>query len=322
MSRDHAVARPVLNLLQKRMIAARRVLAARGLNEAVTWSFLSEREAILFGGQRNPALVLANPISSELTDMRPTLIANLIAAVGRNQARGFQNLALFEVGQAYAGDRMEEETLRAGGVRQGQTAERHWSQKPRAVDLFDAKADALAVLEAAGALTASVQVVVGGASWLHPGRSGTIQMGPQNKLAVFGEIHPRILAQMDVKGPLVAFEVTLNAIPAAKSKTAARPALQASDLMPLSRDFAFVMDERVSAADVVKAAKGADRQFVSAVDVFDVFSGGTLPQGKKSLAIAVTLQPKEATLTDKEIEAISARIVAQVEKATGGTLRS
>jgi phenylalanyl-tRNA synthetase beta chain len=319
LPRSHAVARPVLNTLQRRMIAARRALAARGLNEAVTWSFLGEKEAVLFGGQRNPALILANPISSELTDMRPSLIANLVAAVGRNQARGFQNLGLFEVGQAYAGDRMEDETLRAGAVRQGMTSDRHWSQKLRAVDAFDAKADALAVLDAAGAPVATVQVVVGGPPWLHPGRSGTIQMGPQNKLAVFGEIHPRILSEMDVRGPLVAFEVTLNTIPAAKTRGATRPALNISDLMPLTRDFAFVVDDTVEADKLVKAARGADKVLIGDVRVFDLFK---LEGGKNSLAIEVTIVPREKTLTDQEIEALSAKIVAQVQKATGGTLRS
>ena len=319
MPRNHAVAKPVLNPLQRRMIAARRTLAARGLNEAVTWSFVAEKEAVLFGGQRNSALILANPISSELTDMRPSLIANLVAAIGRNQARGLQNLALFEVGQAYAGDRMEDETLRAGGVRQGLSAERHWSQKPRTVDAFDAKADALAVLDAVGAPVATVQAVAGGPSWLHPGRSGTIQMGAQNKLAVFGELHPRILAAMDVKGPLVAFEVTLNNIPQSKSRSATRAALNASDLMALSRDFAFVVDDKVEAEKLVKAARGADKVLIGDVRVFDVFK---LDGGRKSLAIEVTIVPRDMTLTDEEIELLSRKIVAQVEKATGGTLRS
>lgn len=317
--RGEAVARPVLNMLQKRMIAARRILASRGLNEAVTWSFLAEREAVLFSGQRNPALVLANPISSELTDMRPSLIANLVSAIGRNQARGFSNLGLFEVGQAYAGDQMQDETLRAGGVRQGMSGSKHWSEKPRPVDLFDAKADALAVLDAAGAPVATVQIVAGGPSWLHPGRSGTIQMGPQNKLAVFGEVHPRVLAEMDVKGPVVAFEVTLNAIPAAKSKGATRAALVVSDLMPLSRDFAFVVDGKVEADKVVKAARGADKALIGEVRVFDLFR---LEDGRTSLAIEVSIVPKDKTLTDQEIEALSAKIVAQVQKATGATLRT
>jgi phenylalanyl-tRNA synthetase beta chain len=319
LPRMSAVARPVLNPMQRRMLAARRRLAERGLNEAVTWSFLAEREAVLFGGQRNPALVLANPISSELTDMRPTLIANLVSAVGRNLDRGFENVALFEVGQAYAGDTPKDETLRAGGVRQGENAPRHWAERPRPVDAFDAKADALAVLDAAGAPMANLQIVAGGPRWLHPGRSGTIQLGPQNKLAVFGEVHPRVLAAMDVKGPLVAFEVTLDSIPGARAKPATRAALAASNLMPLSRDFAFVVENSVEAEKLAKAARAADKQLVSDVSVFDVFQMG---DGKKSIAIAVTLQPREQTLTDKDIEALCAKIVAQVGKATGGSLRA
>ena len=226
MPRLSAVAKPVLNPLQRRMIAARRTLAARGLNEAVTWSFLPEAQARLFGnGQRNRALVLANPISSELSDMRPSLLPNLIAAAARNMARGFLDVALFEVGQAYAGDQPEDETLRAAGIRRGNDVPRNWLKGERAVDVFDAKADALAVLDAAGAPVGTMQVVAEAPSWYHPGRSGTIQMGPQNKLATFGEIHPRVLAELDAKGPLVAFEVILSAIPAAEGQEATRDRL-------------------------------------------------------------------------------------------------
>jgi phenylalanyl-tRNA synthetase beta chain len=323
MPRLSAVARPVLNPLQKRMVQARRTLAARGLNEAVTWSFLPEAQARLFGtGQRNRALVLANPISSELSDMRPSLLPNLIAATSRNMARGFLDVALFEVGQAYAGDKPEDETLRASGIRRGDDVPRNWMGGQRAVDAFTAKADALAVLDAAGAPVSTMQVVAEAPSWYHPGRSGTIQMGPQNKLATFGEIHPRILAEMDVKGPLVAFEVILSAIPAPKDKGNTRPALEASDLMAVKRDFAFVLDQGIEAEKVVKAAKGADRELISEVMVFDRFAGGTLDQGKMSLAIEVTLQPREKTLTEEEIEELSKKVVAQVHKATGGVLRS
>lgn len=323
MPRLSPIAKPVLSPLQRRMIAAKRTLATRGLNEAVTWSFLPEAHARLFNnGQRNRDLVLANPISSELSDMRPSLLANLIAATGRNMARGFQDVALFEVGQAYAGDKPEDETLRAAGTRRGDAVPRNWQGGQRAVDVFTAKADALAVLEAAGAQVATMQVVAEAPSWYHPGRSGTIQMGPQNKLATFGEIHPRILAEMDVKGPLVAFEVNLSAIPGTKTRSSTRAALKASDLMALKRDFAFVVDEAIEADKIVKAAKGADKQLVSDVVVFDRFAGGTLEAGKASLAIEVTIQPREKTLTEEEIEALSQKIVAQVHKATGGVLRS
>ena len=318
MERDHPIATPVLNPLQKRMLAARRMLAAMGFNEAVTWSFIPEAHAKLFGGGQ-AELKLANPISSELSDMRPSLLPNLIAAAGRNMKRGFADLSLSETGHAYAGDRLEDETLRAAGVRRGQAISRNWQGGARLVDAYDAKADALAVLEAAGAATSSLQVVAGAPAWYHPGRSGTIQMGPQNKLASFGEIHPRVLAAMDVKGPLVAFEVVLNAIPVPKAKNATRAALNASDLLPVSRDFAFVIDDGVEADKLIKAAKGADKVLISDAAVFDVFK---LEGAKKSYAIEVTLQPRDRTLTDEDIEAVSQKIIAAVQKATSGTLRS
>jgi phenylalanyl-tRNA synthetase beta chain len=318
MERTSAIAKPVLNPLQKRMLAARRLLATRGFNEAITWAFLPEDHARLFGGGQ-PELKLANPISSELSDMRPSLLPNLIAAAGRNMDRGFTDLMLSEVGHAYAGDRPQDETLRAAGLRRGAFMGRNVHGGARAVDAFDAKADALAVLEAAGAPVASVQIVAGAPQWFHPGRSGTIQMGPQNKLGFFGEIHPRILSAMDVKGPLVAFELILNAIPASKQKGATRPPLVISDLMPLSRDFAFVVDDAVEADKLVKAAKNAEKALIADVTVFDIYK---LEGGKTSLAIEVTLQPKDKTLTEPEIEAVSAKIVQAVNKATGGTLRS
>ncbi len=325
MSRPNAVARPVLTLLQKRTGTARRTLAARGLNEAVTWSFLPEEQAQLFGGGQEE-IKLANPISTELSDMRPSLLPNLIAAVGRNIDRGFADVALFEVGQAYAGDRPEDETVRVAGVRRGKTAPRHWDGSGRPVDAFDAKADALAALESAGAQVRSLQVVSGAPDWFHPGRSGTCQLGPQNQMAHFGEIHPRVLAAMDVKGPLVGFEIILNAIPEPRSKGgAARAALDASDLQAVTRDFAFVVDNAVEADKIIRAAKGAEKQLITSVSVFDLFEGETaassLGDGKKSLAIEVTLQPRDKTMTDEEIDAVAAKVVANVEKATGGTLR-
>jgi phenylalanyl-tRNA synthetase beta chain len=320
MARPQAVARPVLSQLQRRMVAARRRLAERGLNEAVTWSFLPQAHAELFGGGA-PELKLVNPISSELSDMRPSLIPNLIAAGGRNAARGLGDVALFEVGQAYAGIRPEDESLRAAGLRRGAFEPRHWAAPQRPVDVFDAKADALAALEAAGAPVGNLQVVKGGPAWFHPGRSGTLQLGPKTILAWFGEIHPRVLDRMDVKGPIVAFEAMLDAIPEARAKSATRPPLVASDLMPVKRDFAFLVDEAVEAERLVKAAKQADKALISEVSVFDVFAGGALGEGKKSIAIEVTLQPRARTLTEAEIEAVSRKIVDQVTRATGATLR-
>lgn len=325
MSRPNAVARPVLTRLQRRTGAARRTLAGRGLNEAVTWSFLPEAQAKLFGGG-GEAVKLANPISSELSDMRPSLLPNLITAVGRNNDRGFADVALFEIGQAYLGDRPEDETVRAAGVRRGNTGPRDWNGAMRPVDVFDAKADALAALEAAGAQVRSLQVVAGAPDWFHPGRSGTCQLGPQNQMAHFGELHPRVLDALDVKGPLVGFEIVLNTIPEPKGKGgAARAAMNVSDLQAVTRDFAFVVDDEVVADKLVRAAKGADKQLITGVSVFDLFEGESaakaLGEGKKSLAIEVTLQPRDKTMTDEEIDAVAAKVVASVQKATGGTLR-
>jgi phenylalanyl-tRNA synthetase beta chain len=318
MGRPHDIARPILNPLQKRMLAARRMLATRGFNECVTWAFLPEAQAKLFGGGQ-PELKLGNPISSELSDMRPSLLPNLIAAAGRNASRGFGDVQLSEVGHAYAGDKMQDETLRAAGVQRGAFMARNVNGGARNVDAFDAKADALAVIEACGLAAASMQVVQGAAAWYHPGRSGTIQLGPQNKIAMFGEIHPRFLAAMDVKGPLVGFEIILNALPASKQKSVSRAALASSDLLPVSRDFAFVVENKVEAAELIKAVKGVDKALITEAQVFDVYQ---LQNGKKSLAVEVTLQPREKTFTDADIEAISAKIIATAQKAVGATLRT
>ncbi len=316
MERPHAIARPVLNPLQKRMLAARRILATRGFNEAVTWAFIPEAHAALFGGGQHE-LKLSNAISSELTDMRPSLLPNLIAAAGRNMARGFADLNLAEVGHAYAGDQPQHETLRAAGIRRGSFMPRNVQGQARNVDVFDVKADVLAVLDACG--VATPQIVAGAPAWFHPGRSGTLQMGPQNKIAYFGEIHPRILNAMDVKGPLVAFEIILNALPASKQKSAARAALVMSDLLPVTRDFAFVVDDKVQAAELIKAVKGVDKLLIADAQVFDVYK---LEGDKTSLALEVTLQPREKTFNDAEIEALSAKIVATAAKAVGATLRA
>jgi phenylalanyl-tRNA synthetase beta chain len=323
LPRLHAVAAPVLNALQRRMLYARRELASRGMAEAVTWSFLSSAHAALFsGGKRNPALTLANPISSELTDMRPSLTPNLLSAASRNYARGFDDIALFEVGQTYGGDRPQDEKLRAAGLRRGHNHERHWLDKRRLIDLFDAKADALAVLEACGAPTKNLQVIQAGPDWLHPGRSGTIQLGPKNQIGVFGEIHPSVLAGFDLKGPVVSFEVDLSAIPTPRTKSATRPALEASDLMTVSRDFAFVVDASVAAERILKAVRSADKVLISSASIFDLFTDEGLGAGKKSIAVSITLQPRDKTLTEEEIEATSRKIISEVAKATGGVLRS
>jgi phenylalanyl-tRNA synthetase beta chain len=306
---------------QRRRFHAARTLAARGMNEAVTWSFVPKSQAELFGGGQH-ALELANPISSELSDMRPSLLPNLVAAVGRNMARGFADLALFEVGQVYGGDRPEDERIDVSGVRRGMSGPRHWATERRAVDAFDAKADVLAVLSAVGAQSERLQTVPQGPAWYHPGRVGSLMLGPKNRLAVFGEVHPRVLEALDVAGPLVAFEIDLNAVPLPRATRTARPALDASDLQGVTRDFAFVVADEISADRIVRAARSADKVLIDSVSVFDIFSGETIGQAKKSVAIEVTLQPRERTLTDEEIDKVSAAIVAAVSEATGGELRT
>jgi phenylalanyl-tRNA synthetase beta chain len=306
---------------QRRRFLAARALAARGMTEAVTWSFLPKRQAELFGGGK-PELQLANPISTDLSDMRPGLLPNLIAAAGRNAARGLPDLAVFEAGQVYGGDRPEDEHLHVSGVRRGSTAPRHWGVQRRPVDVFDAKADALAVLAIAGAPVDRLQTVAEGPDWYHPGRVGSLMLGPKNRLASFGEIHPRVLDVMDTAGPLVAFEVDLDAIPLPKSNRTARPALDAPDLQAVTRDFAFVVAQDVSADRILRAAKAADKALIASVSIFDVFEGEAIGAGRKSVAVEVTLQPRRQTLTEAEIDQVSSSIVAAVAKATGGELRA
>jgi phenylalanyl-tRNA synthetase beta chain len=323
--RGDAPRKPILTSIQLRTRRAKRALAARGMVEAVTWSFIAKPAAELFGGGQSE-LALANPIAADLSDMRPSLLPGLVAAVQANVDRGFPDLALFEVGQVFKGDRPEDQLIAASGVRHGFASSkgqgRHWSGSAT-TDAFDAKADAFAVLAAAGAPMQALQVVPGGANWLHPGRSGTIQIGSQNVLGYFGELHPRALDMLGADGPLIAFEVILDRIPDAKQKsTRAKPVLELSPFQPVSRDFAFIVDRGVKTGDIVRAAQGADKKLITDVTVFDVYEGKGIDEGKKSIAIAVTIQPREKTLTDQEIEAVAAKIVAEVTKKTGGTLRA
>jgi len=321
--------KPVLTPLQLRSRRARRALAARGMTEAVTWSFISRPQAELFGGGQ-PELTLANPIAADLSDMRPSLLPGLVRSAQANADRGFNDAALFEVGQVFRGDRPQDQYVAASGVRRGLASARgtgrHWSGT-FAADAFDAKADALAALAAAGAPMQAVQVATAQdarnfPAWLHPGRAGALQIGPQNVLGYFGELHPRALEALGADGPLVGFEVILDRIPEAKVRpTRAKPLLELSAFQPVARDFAFIVARQVKAADVVRAAQGVDRKLIVAVDVFDLYEGKGIDDDKKSIAIAVTLQPREKTLTDEEIEAVAGKIVAEVSKKTGGVLR-
>jgi len=318
--------KPVLTAIQVRTRKAKRALAARGLTEAVTWSFVSKREAELFGGG-SAALALANPIAAELSDMRPSLLPGLLMAAQRNADRGLADVALFEVGQVFKGDQPQDQFTAASGLRRALAKPegngRHWSAAAKPVDAFDAKADAYAVLAAAGSPMQALQIVPGGPAWFHPGRSGTIQIGPKNIIGHFGELHPRILAALKSEGPLVAFEVLLENIPEPKAKaTRAKAALDLSPFQPVERDFAFMVDTNVKAADIVRAAQSVDKKLIVNVSVFDLYEGKGIEPGKKSIAIAVTLQPREKTMTDAEIDALGQKIVAEVTRKTGGTLRA
>jgi phenylalanyl-tRNA synthetase beta chain len=319
LPRIPGVPTPVLTPMQLRSSAARRTAAALGYNECVTYSFIDAQAASLFGGG-DDATMLENPISNDMSHMRPGLLPGLLRAASRNQARGFADMALFEVGHAFQGGEPGEQHLQVAGILIGRTGPKDVLGESRAVDVYDAKADAEAILSAIGA-PAKVQVLRGGEAWWHPGRHGRICLGPKKVMGVFGEIHPKILREMDIKGPAVAFTLYPDEIPLPKKKTIARPALKVTDLQAVERDFAFVVDVNVEALTLVNAAAGADKALVTDVRIFDEFIGGSLGEGKKSLAVTVRLQPTEATLKDKEIEAVAAKIVEKVTKATGGVLR-
>ncbi|SCB38600.1 phenylalanine--tRNA ligase subunit beta [Rhizobium multihospitium] len=329
LSSHAAVNGKILTTLQIRTRTAKRALASRGMLEAVTWSFISEDQAKLFGGGSN-ALKLANPIASDMSDMRPSLLPGLLSAAQRNADKGYGDVAIFEVSGTYENDTPEGQRRVAGGVRRGTAtlagAGRMWSNAAKGggkpVDVFDAKADALAVIEACGLPMTNIQIEQGGPAWYHPGRSGTIKMGPKVVLGYFGEFHPKTLEALDVSGALAGFEVYVDAMPEPKKKASrTKPALELSPFQAVKRDFAFVVDKSVEAGAIIRAAVGADRKLVTAVNVFDIFEGASLGEGKKSIAIEVQIQPAERTLTDEDFEALTQKIVANVTKSTGGVLR-
>jgi phenylalanyl-tRNA synthetase beta chain len=318
LPRASPLPRPALPPARRRSELVRRALAARGFTEAVTYSFISAREAELFDGGR-PALRLVNPISTELDAMRPSLLPGLVAAVGRNADRGYPDAALFEVGPLYRDDTPAGQVLAAAGVRSGQGGPKDWRRPPQPVDLFEAKADALAALAAMGAPADGIQTSAEPPAWFHPGRAGILRLG-QTVLGHFGELHPTVIEALGARAPIAGFEVFLDAVPEPRAARAKAP-LQMSVFQPIERDFAFVVDRALPAEALLRAARGVDRKLVAEIRLFDVYEGAGLPLGKKSLAITVRLQPQERTLTDSEIEAFSQRLVAQVEKATGGRLR-
>jgi phenylalanyl-tRNA synthetase beta chain len=322
---ETAVPRPAIDAGQRRAGLVSRTLAERGLNEAVTFSFMSSAlfsngNESLFG-PLDPSLIVVNPISADLDVMRPLILPNLLMAAQRNVDRGLGDVALFELGPQYADDTPEGQAQVAAGIRVGRTTKKQWNDLGRAVDVFDAKADAMTALAAAGAPVENLQVTADPPSWYHPGRGGSIRLGPKTVLAHFGEIHPRVMTALDLKGPAVGFEVYLDDVPFPKAQRQ-RPTLKLSPFQPVERDFAFVVDTAVTAEQILRAARGTDRKLITNVRLFDVYTGPGVPDGKKSLAIAVTVQPTDATLTEEQIDALSKALVAQINKLTGGVLRA
>ncbi|WP_420548965.1 phenylalanine--tRNA ligase subunit beta [Curvivirga sp.] len=319
LDRETVLPELAISLKQRRVAFAKKILAGRGMMEAITWSFMSDKDAELFGGVPQN-LMVANPISSDLNAMRPSILGNLISAAARNTDRGFSDVALFEVGPAFRDPTPKGQDMVAAGVRAGKTGPRHWETSPRAVDLFDVKADALAALEHCGAPVKSLQVTTDAPAWYHPGRSGALRMGKQ-ALAYFGEIHPTVSRKLGLKGRVVAFEIFMDNIPEPKKKGGkTRSLLNASSFQSVNRDFAFTVKDDVTAEKILRAAQGADKKLISAVNIFDVYKGEDMGD-EKSVAISVTLQPTDKTLTDDDIEAVSQKVIAMVAKATGGSLR-
>jgi phenylalanyl-tRNA synthetase beta chain len=297
----------------------RRTLAARGFNETISFSFVPRAHAKLFGGG-DDARQLENPIASDLDALRPSLLPSLLSAAKRNEARGFNDLMFFEIGAQFDSGMPQAQATIAAGIRVGE-GPRSWTKAAHPADVFDVKADMLAVVESAMGQAMTAPVKASAPGWYHPGRSGTLSLGPK-VLATFGEVHPKILAAFDLKGPVGAFEVNLDALPEPKTKSKARPVFTPSPYQAIERDFAFVVDQEIAADEVLRSVKGADRNLIESASIFDVYEGKGVPEGRKSLAVAVRIQPKDRTLTEPEIEALVQKIVTAVSKATDATLRT
>ena len=267
-------------------------------------------------------LVLDNPVSSELDAMRPNLLPNLISAAGRNTDRGIKNIALFEAGNQFKSDIPEGQIYVVAGIRRGQNHDRHWQNRPEDVDVYDAKAYAIAILSSIGVNTDNAQIVAEAPSWYHPGRSGVIRLGPKNIMAYFGEIHPTILKKMNVKGPMVGFEIMIGNIPLPRSQSGnSRGPLKVSDYQSVERDFAFVVDKSMPAERLIKVVSSVNKKLIDNISIFDVYQGAGVDDDKKSIAINVKLQPFDKTMTDEEIEAFSKQVIDAVSGKIGGTLR-
>ncbi len=319
LERDNVVAQPAVNAAQARPLRLRRALAQRGLTEAVTFSFLAEKEAVIFGGG-DAALKLVNPISADLSVMRPSALPNLLAAAARNQDRGETDIALFEIGPVFLGDAPDQQRTAVAAIRHGANAPREWHNSRRLVDVFDAKADAEAALGVLGVRRGSLQIDNDAASYFHPGRSGRLLQG-RKVLAQFGEFHPTISAHFGLRAPLVGFELFLEDVPLAKSRGPARSYLALSQFQPVHRDFAFILDAEVPASDLLRAVKSAAGPQLSDIQLFDVYQGQNIGEGKKSLAVTITLTPQKATLSEADIEAVSAAVIAAASKNCGAVLR-
>lgn len=305
---------------QKRSRRVKRRLASVGMHEVMTWSFMRRDHAVQFGGG-DECMIVDNPISSELDCMRPSILPNLMQAAQRNMDRGQASFALFEVGPVYENDTDSGQHLVATGLRAGMSGERHWSRAQAPVDVFDAKRDAIAALEAVGAPVANLQVFAEAPSWYHPGRSGTLRLGPKNILASFGELHPGVMKTMDIDGPLAGFEIMLDSIPAPKKKSATKGALELSNLQSVERDFAFLIDRDTPVSELLRAARGADKTHIADVTVFDVYEGKGVPDGQRSVAISAVFEPQTETFSDKDIDALVTKVCAAAEKAVGAILR-
>ena len=312
---------PLLTHIQN----ARQALTVRGLDECVTWSFMNDALSQHFGlndNDKRAPLTIKNAISSEIDVMRPSILPNLIEAAARNAALANGNVALCEIGPVFAGVKPSDQQTVATGIRAGSFGERNWSDinAARPVDAYDAKADALAALEACGAPVANAQISPDAPDYYHPGRSGSIRLG-KNVLATFGDIHPAILDAMKVKQAVTGFEVHIQNIPASRKKGTEKPSLNLPTLQALTKDFAFVVDDTTHAEDVRRAALAADKTLITDASVFDVYQGKGIDEGKKSLALCVTIQPQEATLNDKDLDALMQAVIKAVQDKTGSVLR-
>ena len=303
----------VLTPEQHRVVTVKHELASRGLLETVTWSFTDSKLAKDFRRVAEPVL-LCNPITAELDEMRPSVLINLLLGLKDNISRGYVDICLFECGPEFYGRKPGEQRLAAGGIRSGMTGKKHWLKEERPFDVFDVKADALAVIAAANGPFDSVRVSTDAPSYYHPGRSGALRLG-SNVVAYFGELHPQIIKKFGIKQRVEAFEVFLDNIPLPRgNKDKAKKKLELSALQPVDKDMAFIVDAAVHADDVMAAARNADRNYIGSVRVFDVYEGENLPQGKKSIALAITFQPKTTTFSDQDIETLMNKVEVEVKK--------